>query len=633
MASLVSRVVALGGLLLVWIPVQTPREQPGPAPSGTAQIGGHVVSTDDAARPIRLAVVTLRGTDLPEPRSVITDDDGRFVFAGLATGQYSVSVSKPAYVTVEYGAARPGRPGIPISVAPGERIDGLVIRLARGAVITGVVTMPDHRPAPDLKVSAVRVDQQTPTIAATTDLFGTDDRGVYRLFGLAPGTYLVAVTPRAGPTRELVVTSTSEIDAILARLRREHSGGSPALSVPAASPVHSPETTPAPTRETVSWLPIFYPGTPSTADALPIVLKAAEERDGVDIQVEPARSAVVSGVITNADSSPIGPIALSLSSLGPSLPSAMTVPPTLAVWPATDGRFSYTAVCPGHYELVVRSLNIPPATSANSTVSPVPQMYAAADVIVGGNDVQNLALVMRPSITWRGKVMFEGHATGSSGLPAIRVDLDPTALRSGAVDLAVPGGIMGRGITGSSSASAQVKSDGTFEIGGLIPGTYRVTVKLPGSTPDHRWWLRSAISRGRDLLDTLLELKDDETPAEAVLTISDRHSELRGTLETASGHPAGGYSILVFSIDRSQWNVQGRRLQVTRSATDGSFSISDLPAGEYWLAALTDFDPENWSDPSWLTVIASSGALRVTIHDGESTVQNLRISSTPYDSP
>jgi hypothetical protein len=39
----------------------------------------------------------------------------------------------------------------------------------------------------------------------------------------------------------------------------------------------------------------------------------------------------------------------------------------------------------------------------------------------------------------------------------------------------------------------------------------------------------------------------------------------------------------------------GRRLPIlTRAATDGHWSIRGLPPGEYYLAALAGFDPQEW---------------------------------------
>jgi hypothetical protein len=56
-----------------------------PVPAGSGEIAGRVITADANPQPLRRAVVTLVG-DIPNPRSVLTDEDGRFVFARLPAG-------------------------------------------------------------------------------------------------------------------------------------------------------------------------------------------------------------------------------------------------------------------------------------------------------------------------------------------------------------------------------------------------------------------------------------------------------------------------------------------------------------------------------------------------------------------
>jgi len=64
--------------------------------------------------------------------------------------------------------------------------------------------------------------------------------------------------------------------------------------------------------------------------------------------------------------------------------------------------------------------------------------------------------------------------------------------------------------------------------------------------------------------------------------------------------------------------------RATRPASDGRFSVADLPAGDYLIAALTDVEPDEWKRAEFLGQLVAAG-VKVTIRDGERTVQDLRL--------
>ena len=131
------------------------------------------------------------------------------------------------------------------------------------------------------------------------------------------------------------------------------------------------------------------------------------------------------------------------------------------------------------------------------------------------------------------------------------------------------------------------------------------------------------IADGRDLLDTTLD-----GPAIAlsnvVVTLTDKRTEITGALQSASGQPVSDYYVVAFSTERANWRHGSRRSVSARPATNGRFMIADLPAGEYFLAALTDLDPLEWQTTDFLEQVAPA-AVRVRIADGEKKVQDLRI--------
>ena len=96
---------------------------------GTGEISGVVVVLGSGS-PVRRAQVTLSGQELRGNRTALTDDQGRFVFHVLPAGRFNLTVNKAGHVSVSYGAKRPGRPGTPIQLADGQRVEKLSIALA-----------------------------------------------------------------------------------------------------------------------------------------------------------------------------------------------------------------------------------------------------------------------------------------------------------------------------------------------------------------------------------------------------------------------------------------------------------------------------------------------------------------------
>jgi hypothetical protein len=144
---------------------------------------------------------------------------------------------------------------------------------------------------------------------------------------------------------------------------------------------------------------------------------------------------------------------------------------------------------------------------------------------------------------------------------------------------------------------------------------------LPGGSS---WWFRSAIAGGKDLLDAPIEINPGTIVKDAVLTLTDRHSQLSGKLQTGTGQPAPEYVVIVFPSDSTLWPTAARRMQSARPSTDGAFSFGDLPAGDYVLAAVTDVEPDEWKKPAFLNDMAAKG-VKVSLGVGEKKIQDLQL--------
>ena len=605
------------------------------SPVGTGEISGVVMSADAQPQPVRRAVVSVTGGDLPSARSVVTDDTGRFTFSRLPAGTFTVSAAKAAYLRAEYGQTKPGRGGSKIALGQGEKRT-VTLTLFRGAVIAGTL-----RDAAGLPVSGLTVmAMSTATIAtmdgrpATSgvpppDPATTDDRGVYRLYGIMLGEYVIVSTPAPAGAGEIGARSAAETDALLAALTQRQNR-------PAPAGVTAPPLQPLPSSPSIGFAPIYFPGTPLYAEAGRIRVSAGEERDGVSFVVTHVPVATVEGIVSG-DVPNLTSVQLAIIPSAPRQSGFLTTGGITSQPPDVQGEFKYGNLPPDRYRIVARARRgssdpgVPPPgavvrgggrggfappTPPGSTTGEL--LYAIADVDVRGQDVKGVSLQLRPGGTISGKLVFD---SGGTALPD-----DFTGF---GVGLAIVGGsyISSSGSTRvgnalSSTPPVGIEDDGTFAVTGIGPGLFYVNCTIPTKLTSI-WKLRSAIVDGRDLLDTRVEGPVVQLTG-VTLTLSDKRNELSGTLLSGSGQPVPEYYVVAFSADRANWWPGSRRNMSTRPSTDGRFVFADLPAGEYLVAALTDLDPTEWQHASFLEQIAPA-AIKLTLAEGEKKAQDLKI--------
>jgi protocatechuate 3,4-dioxygenase beta subunit len=117
------------------------------------------------------------------------DDEGEFKATELGPGSYKISTIVPGYVVALTDSERNHH-------HPGENV---TINLVKGGVITGRVTDAYGKPMVGVGVMAFKVrdlegGQKYHGDGADWNTRLTDDRGVYRLYGLAPGVYVVGAS-------------------------------------------------------------------------------------------------------------------------------------------------------------------------------------------------------------------------------------------------------------------------------------------------------------------------------------------------------------------------------------------------------------------------------------------------------
>jgi hypothetical protein len=577
---------------------QTPARDLGPGPvAGTGTIAGIIV-TGDPPQPVRRAVVSLTGATLPGGRAAITDETGRFAFGRLAAGQYSLYASKPAYLQALYGSSSIRVRPTPISLAEGGSKTDITLILVRGAVIAGTVTDERGQPLSDINVQlftqrlVAGERRWTGVSSVALGLNRTDAAGSYRVYGLEAGEYVVAAAPwRVSGSNVRVITERDIAEATALLQRR-----------PASSGVATAGTASSRRSPTIGFAPIYYPGTTDVASAALVKLAPGEERAGIDFAVRPVPTSEVDGLVMNPNGPLPGNVDVRLLNVG-AAPAAnrFDLLERYPLRPRPDGRFTFSGVAPGEY--VITATTPPPGRGTPAGES----LWATANVSVAGGDLSNILLTLQPGLTVTGRVAFDATTLQAPPLAGVRVSLAP---------------VLSAGQVSVGQLSAQTDADGAFSLNGIMPGRYQIRAFPPPATKG--WLLRSVVSRDRDVADLGVEIAAGSDLTGLVATFTDRIGAIAGVFQDASGRPAPEYTVVLFPTDRALWSAGFRRVLSARPASDGRFTLRNLLAGEYLLAAATEVEPGMTADPEFLEQLATA-AIPVTLAEGEQRVQDIRI--------
>ena len=583
-------VLLLGGTLLAaqnreFGRTQPPRDSPAQATGGeaegTATISGRVVAAD-TGEPLKRARVTARVSDARGLVVSTTDAAGRYALVGLRAGRYTISVSRPGFVTLSYGQRRPRQPATPIQVLASDDLHDVSFSLPRGSVITGQLVDEDGVALPLAAVRAMRyVYRQGQRQLVPVGEDRSDDRGQYRIFGLAPGNYYVSATaPR--------------------QLRRAAVGRvAPGAGAPArrfADPFEPPR---ADADQGLGYAPTYYPGATGLGQALPVTLGLSTEMTGVDFGVLLVPTARVSGTVLRADGAHPGAARVVL------VPEdgAFFRGATSGARVEDNGRFEIRHVPPGRYILraVLRRAFRGPRDSGRPR-GRTPPMFASQALEIDGFDVTDLTLVLGPGARLSGSVDFD--TTGS--------DPDVTRIRVSATPLA-PNPMIG-------GADARVQSDGAFELEGIADGARL----LRASGAPTGWVLQAVYLDGRDVIDTPLDFGGAGHVEGVRLIFSDRVSELSGVVHDRRGEPLTDFTVIAFPPNDERWQPASRFIRASRPDQNGSYQITGLPAGDYLLAAVDVVEQGEWYDPRFLDPLRA-GAVRLRLGAGEAKALNLTL--------
>ena len=536
-----------------------PRDAARPPATGTSRIRGRVAMPETGA-PLRRAEVMLIAPEVGIRRVVTTDTQGRYEFADLPEGRYTVSASKGGFVTLQFGQRRPFEPGHPVTVADGQTLEQVDFALPRGSAIAGRVTDEFGEPITGVQVQVQRYTylpggQRRLTFAGAPG--STDDRGEFRVFGLMPGEYIVSTVARSGFNFQ------------------QGTGGA--------------------NDSFEGYAPTYYPGTPSPAEAQPVVVGLGQEVT-LNMSLMAARMARISGTVVDSHGRPATESFVDLISRGGG--AGMYFMSNGRV--SSDGTFTLINVAPG--DLMLQVIVNPKVPSDQNEFGTVP-------VTVTGADITGVRITTSPGVTVGGTVVFEGTSP-RTGDPTPRIfvqDARPDAP-----------GIM---FFNPDSTNGSIAEDGSFSIKGVSARE----VLFRAATPP-AWALKSVTLNGDDVTDVPTAIAESAKLGTLKVVLTDRVTDVSGTVAGSRGELLKDYVVIVQPAEPKEGTAATRYARAAWPDQEGRFRIHALPPGRYLAAAVEALEQGGEWDPEFSRRVRESGT-SFTLAEGQTLTVSLKLAN------
>jgi hypothetical protein len=167
--------------------------------------------------------------------------------------------------------------------------------------------------------------------------------------------------------------------------------------------------------------------------------------------------------------------------------------------------------------------------------------------------------------------------------------------------------------------AADLVSADTFKIEGVMPGQHFLRFVGPA--------VKSIFWNGRDMTNAPFNTAEGHDFANVVVTFTSRTTTLTGTVRDSQNRPVMDAVVIAFPVEREQWTSNGLfppRLRATTPGAGGTFRQANLPAGEYFVAAIAGDQSDNWQAAKFLQA-ASAGAARIALDWGETKQVELKL--------
>ena len=523
------------------------------APTGSGAISGRVLLEDGTPAAGASIFLSVAGVTQSSGRNVTADEEGNFVIRDLAARAYRLNASVPGFVSdnVETVYYRVG--------------DNVTLNLIKGGVITGRVTTSAGEPVIGVTVTAIRVKDGEGK--PTGQLQGgrsylTDDRGVYRIYGLRPGGYIVG-------------TVRSSLNTSRPGLYDEN-------------------------------LPVFHPS--STRDgASEVQVATGSVSSGIDIRYRYVEGRTISGKLSfpaeaNGENSMVQ-FFTSISLIPPG--GSNSVASALGYGTGGTGGYEMQGVVDGDYEIYAYRFNpANPIASLRRRIS------------VRGADLTGIDLVLLPTATLAGQFVLEplpkvepaaaGVTAASDALkcpPSRRPAVEESLVRLSRLDVQTLPSSFGANL-GTSEAAPDGK--GAFKLSQLQAGTYRLLPVLPSDN----WYLKSLTQTGTktggaapapagarrvgvnpapaaapaNSIAEAITIKAGENLSGYTVTLAEGAAALAGKLSPEHQKLGGRWRVHLLPAEAAAANDTTRYAQTVLKA-DGSFSFKQLAPGKYLVFA------------------------------------------------
>ena len=518
-------------------PTPTEKRSPNENPPATGSIKGRVVA-DDGQPVVNATLMAQAVNGQPSIRPAKVDSEGKFSFDDLPPAGYIVFAVAPGYIDEAMSTGDPND-------WPRHLIGAqLKIKMIKGGVITGKVTNSKGDPIVGAPVHAVSLNN--PSFSAT-DFLGasgaeSDDRGIYRIYGLRPGQYVV----NAGGPGQFGLAASNGFD----------------LDVPTYYP--------SATRDT----------------AIPVVVRSGDETTGIDIKYSGAEGHRISGFVLggiNAGASAAnGAVAIILAPAGTQSVLSM------AIASPTDQRraFGFNGIGDGEYDLFAGL-----QTGQQSDAA----LVANKRVTVRGGDVTGVELTLAQLASIAGAITLDPikpddkcDQRGSQLIETLFAARRDDPRKSGSQMMTK----MFAGLGGT------LNTKGEFSARNLDAGRYRFEIKLPTEA----WYVRvislpaavtnqqpsqaappSGASKPNPWQGTVIIKSGQQVNGVSIIVGQDAAS-LRGRVTVTpegAAFPADLHVHLA-PADREQAN-DVLRYSETTIMSDGSFAFSNIAPGRYFI--------------------------------------------------
>src|SRR5580658_6351561 len=241
---------------------------PPPTPAADLAAMEGQVTNAIAGTPLRKASITLNrqngGPVAPGTRtnySATTDATGHFSITGIEPGRYRVNADHTGYLNMQYNSRRPGGPGTSLDLARAQKMTGVDFRLTPHSVVTGKITDEDGDPLEFVQIQLMRLAyNQGRKQLQQNGGASTNDLGEYRLSGISPGKYYLAVVYNRGRRpMDIANGDSSQEDYVIT----------------------------------------YYPGVTDMAAASPIEMTPGDQLQGVNVRLTKTHTVKVSGHVTD----------------------------------------------------------------------------------------------------------------------------------------------------------------------------------------------------------------------------------------------------------------------------------------------------------------------------------------------